>query len=399
MQRKAERTQKSARQPKTVKLSNRPITRTSLRKSTRKQPLPLWKKILKWTLIILVSAILATGLYLGGKLLYNSIKLFGVDGTIDGLTVTPLKGEDEGRVNFLLAGNSSDQVGHGGAELTDSIMIASLGTTDNTGFLLSVPRDLYVDIPGYGYAKINEAYTAGEDMEFSEPGYPSGGMGLLSKVISDNFGLELHYYALVNYTALEEAVNAVGGIDVTIESTDSRGLYDPSRDLTTGQPLVDLPNGVVALNGHQALNLARARGNSYGSYGYASGDFTRTENQRQIITALAAKAASVETLANPVKIGELFDTVGRNVKTNMTLGEIRRLYEIIQNIPSESVKSAGLNDVDGENYLASYVTQSGQSALVPAAGIDDFSQIKDYIENLLRPATDNQPNQDNSQNN
>lgn len=380
MRRQVMHSKRSAKLPNST-LSSKRITRKTLRKQNKKD-LPLGKKILKWTLIILVSALLAVGLYLGGKLLYNSIKLFGVDGTLDGLSSTPLRGEDEGRVNFLLAGNSSDQEGHGGAELTDSIMIASLGTADNTGFLLSVPRDLYVNIPGYGYAKINEAYQAGENMGFSEPGYPEGGMGLLTKVISENFGLEMHYYALVNYTALEEAVNAVDGIDVTIASTDPRGLYDPSRDLTTGGALVDLPNGTVTLNGHQALNLARARGNSYGSYGYATGDFTRTENQRLIITALAAKAASAQTLANPVKLGELFDTVGRNIKTDMTLGEVRRLHEILQNIPRESIKSVGLNDVNGDNYLASYTTSSGQSALIPAAGIDDFSQIQAYIKKL-----------------
>lgn len=383
MRRQVMHSKRSAKLSQTT-LSSKRITRKTLRKQNKKD-LPLGKKILKWTLIILVSAILAVGLYLGGKLIYNSIKLFGVDGTLDGFSSTPLRGEDEGRVNFLLAGNSSDQEGHGGAELTDSIMIASLGTADNTGFLLSVPRDLYVNIPGYGYAKINEAYQAGENMGFSEPGYPEGGMGLLTKVISDNFGLEMHYYALVNYTALEEAVNAVGGIDVTINSTDPRGLYDPSRDLATGNPLVDLPNGTVTLDGHQALNLARARGNSYGSYGYATGDFTRTENQRLIITALAAKAASAQTLANPVKLGELFDTVGRNVKTDMTLGEVRRLHEILQNIPSESIKSVGLNDVNGDNYLASYTTNSGQSALIPAVGIDDFSQIQAYIKKLIAP--------------
>lgn len=398
MRRQVKHIKKSAKLPKTVPISKKSITRKTLRKQNKKE-LPRWKKILKWTLIVLVSIILAVGLYIGGKLLYNSIKLFGVDGTLDGLSSTPLRGEDQGRVNFLLAGNSSDQEGHGGAELTDSIMVASLGTKDNTGFLLSVPRDLYVNIPGYGYAKINEAYQAGENMNFKEPGYPEGGMGLLSKVISDNFGIELHYYALVNYTALEEAVNAVGGIDVTISSSDSRGLYDPSRDLTTGGPLVDLPNGTSTLNGHQALNLARARGNSYGSYGYARGDFTRTENQRLIITALAAKAASAQTLANPVKLGELFDTVGRNVKTNMTLGEVRRLYEIIQNIPSDSIKSVGLNDIDGENYLASYTTDSGQSALIPAAGVDDFSQIQAYIDKLIAPPTEtDQSENDNTSN-
>lgn len=387
MQRKTKHANVSRKRPNVDKLSTKPITRASLRKNNRKkQDQPRWKKILKRALWVLLALVLLVGLYVGGKFLYNSIRLFGVDGTLDGLSATPLKGEDEGRVNFLLAGNSSDQEGHGGAELTDSIMVASLSTADNTGFLLSVPRDLYVDIPDYGYAKINEAYQAGENMQFNEPGYPSGGMGLLSKTISENFGIKLHYYALVNYTALEEAVNAVGGIDVTIASSDPRGLYDPSRDLSTGEALVDLPNGVNTLNGHQALNLARARGNSYGSYGYAKGDFTRTENQRLIITALAAKAGSAQTLTNPVKIGELFDTVGRNVKTDMTLGEVRRLQQILQNIPAQSITSVGLNDVDGKNYLSSYATPSGQSALIPAAGIDDFSQIQDYIDQLMAPA-------------
>lgn len=207
-------------------------------------------------------------------------------------------------------------------------------------------------------------------------------MNLLESVVSERFGVEIHYNALVNYAALEQAVNAVGGVDVNIESSDERGLYDPSADLQTGQPLVDLPSGKVHLDGRQALNLARARGQAYGSYGYARADFTRTENQRKIVVALAEKAASLKSLTNPLTLGQMFDAVGGNVKTNMSLGEARRLYTIVRGIGFSAVKSVGLNDADGDNLLASYHTPTGQSALIPRAGFDDFSEIQAYIDNL-----------------
>jgi LCP family protein required for cell wall assembly len=348
-----------------------------------KKPQPRWKKIIKRTLLVLVVIALLAGLYVGGKFVYNGVRIFGWDGFLSLFTTRELKGEAEGRVNILIAGNSSDQPGHGGAGLTDSIMLASINTKDKTGYLLSIPRDLYVDIPGHGFAKINEAYTVGERVQFRGPGYPRGGMGLLEKVVSEHFGVPIHYYALVNYAALEEAVNAVGGIEVTIESSDPRGLYDPSPDLATGQPLVDLPNGPVKLDGRQALNLARARGNSFGSYGFARSDFDRTKHQRQIATALAAKASSTGSLTNPVTLGKLFDTLGRNVTTDLSMGEARRLYSLVREIDPSQFKSAGLNDTgDGESLLQSYRTPTGQAALIPRAGLEDYREIREYMRSL-----------------
>ncbi len=78
----------------------------------------------------------------------------------------------------------------------------------------------------------------------------------------------------------------MGGIDLTIKSTDRRGLYDPNIDWTTKGPLVKLTNGPHHLSGRQALNLARARGDAYNSYGFAGSDFDRTENQRKMLVAL-----------------------------------------------------------------------------------------------------------------
>lgn len=334
-----------------------------------KKSQPRWKKILKRSILVIVLLALLTGLYVGGKFVYNGVKLFGWDGFWSLFNPPELRGEASGRVNILIAGNSGDQPGHGGADLTDSIMLASINTRDNTGYILSVPRDLYVDIPGYGAAKINEAY-------------PAGGMELLKKVVSERFGVPIHYDVMVNYTALEEAVNAVGGIDVVIDSADPRGLYDPSKDLATGEPLVDLPNGPVKLDGHMALNLARARGQAAGSYGYARADFTRTEHQRLILAALAEKVRSLQTLANPITMGRLFDTLGGNVQTDMSLGEARRLYNITNEIDLAKFELVGLNDADGENLLQSYTTPTRQSALIPRAGFDDFTEIREFIRTL-----------------
>ncbi|HEX8182158.1 MAG TPA: LCP family protein [Candidatus Saccharimonadales bacterium] len=344
-----------------------------------------WKKIIKRTFIVLFIVALLAGGYVGSKVLMNAGKSLG--GNLFGLLQTDkLKGEDTGRVNILLAGNSADDVGHSGGDLTDSIMIVSIDTKNNTAFMLSVPRDLWVAIPDHGYGKINSAYVFGKADNFSEPDYPAGGMGLLEKIIERDFEIDINYYALVNYTALRDAVNSVGGIDVTIASTDPRGLYDPSRDYSkpTRAPLVKLTNGVHSLDGQEALNLARARGDAYGAYGY-NADYTRTANQRLMLTALKDKATSAGVTSNPIKIGSLLDSFGNNVLTDFQTNEVRRLASISKAIPSASIKSASLNDVNGKNLLTSYRSANGQSALIPATGVDDYTDITAYLTTLMTP--------------
>lgn len=334
-----------------------------------------WRKALLTVLIIF----LAIGAWLGFKFVYNITKTFH-GGLFSVLSASKLKGEDVGRVNILVAGNSADDVGHNGGRLTDSIMVVSLDTKNKTAYMMSIPRDLWVDIPGYGHAKINEAYVDGEDDNFNESGYFNGGMGLLQKVVEENFDIDLNYYSLVNYTALRDMVNAVGGIDFTVQSSDPRGLYDPSIDYTTHGPLVKLTNGVHTLNGEQALDLARARGDAYGSYGFPAADFDRTNNQRKELIALKSKVSSTGVLANPAKLSSIFDAIGKNVKTDMTLGEVRRAYDIGKDVGS--IQSVGLNNFHGKNLLTSYATPLGQSALIPAAGVDDFSEIQTALKQL-----------------
>ncbi|HSW79842.1 MAG TPA: LCP family protein [Candidatus Saccharimonadales bacterium] len=361
----------------------RPSSRRPMQPKPKKQGKPRWKRILRTIAIILIILVVTIGGFLG----YKAVRDFGWSNLYGLFHHTKLKGEDVGRVNILLAGNSADDPGHNGGQLTDSIMLVSIDTQNDKAFMISIPRDLYVHIPNNGYAKINEAYEDGQAQHFSESGYAPGGMGLLEETVSQKFGVPIDYYALVNYSAFRDAVNAVGGITVNIQSDSPSGLYDPSIDWTTHGPLVHLSNGPHNLNGQQALDLARARGDAYGAYGFPRGDFDRTMHQRQMLTALAAKALSAGVIANPLKVGSLFDAISHNVQTDFHLNEARRLNDIMKKIPQSSIQSASLNSADfnGQkdyNLLTSYATPYGQSALIPAAGIDNYAQIQSYVNQL-----------------
>lgn len=375
----------------TVTASSLPVKNTRLSRrlqgaDPRQRKKRSWKLLTKRTALIVLAVFLLGGGWLGWKIYSNTSKVFGNNNPLSVLSAfkpVPLKGQDQGRVNILLAGNSTDDEGHGGASLTDSVMLVSINTRDNNAFMVSIPRDMWVDIPGLGYNKINTANTASD---FSEDGYFSGGMGMLQKVVDENFGVKAHYYALVNYSAFKEAVNSVGGIDVTIQSEDQRGLYDPSFREFEGGPL-KLSNGPNHLNGQTALNLARARGDPfngvYGTYGFTQSDFDRTKHQRQMMLGLKEKALSMNVLSNPIKVGELMDSVGDNVKTDFKVNELASLYYLMKKIKSDDIESLSLNNAEGSNLLANYTTATGQSALVPAAGVSDYSQIQKFLSKAM----------------
>jgi polyisoprenyl-teichoic acid--peptidoglycan teichoic acid transferase len=270
-------------------------------------------------------------------------------------------------VNVLLVGYSIDDPGHPGANLTDSIILLSLSTASKTGYMLSIPRDLYVKIPGFGYGKINEAYL-------------DGGVSLLEQVITSDFQTPINYYALINYASVRDSVNALGGISVNIQSQDPAGLYDPNISPADGGPL-KLANGPQQLDGQTALNLTRARGDAYGSYGFAQADFDRTQHQRQVLTAIKNKL-SWKLVLNPRKNSQILDAFANNVKTDVGISAIRPLFGLFNSIPSSALASLSLRDFNGRNYLTGYTTVYGQDALIPAAGLSDYSQIDSALNQL-----------------
>jgi polyisoprenyl-teichoic acid--peptidoglycan teichoic acid transferase len=334
-----------------------------------------WKKRLTVTGLAILVLGFGVGTWVGTTLLGKVDKVFHGNVFSDAqalFSTATLKGESQGRVNILLAGDSVDDPNHAGADLTDSIMLISIDTTNHTGFMLSIPRDTWVNIPGMGYEKINAANTV---TGFSAAGYPNGGMGQLEQVVSTDFGIPIDYYGLIDYTAFRDAVNAVGTINIDIQSPDPRGLYDPNTNLK-------LPNGEVTLDGQQALDLARARGDGYGSYGFPDNDYDRTQHQRQMLVALEQKAGTVGVLTNPLKVTQLVDAIGNNVQTDLSLQDVLRLVQLTKGINLNSMKSLALTDSGTGALLQNYTAPDGEEALIPSDGIGDYSQIQQYYEQL-----------------
>ena len=340
----------------------------------------LWKKRVLLSVVTLLILIIGAGAWFGLGILGKIDKVVhgNVFSDVGALfSTTRLKGESQGRVNILLAGYQGTNSDEG--PLTDSIMIISINTNNDQAFTVSVPRDIWVDLPGLGYNKINAANT---DTNFHQSGYFSGGMGELQKVIQKDFGISLDYYALIDYAAFKDAVNAVGGINVDIQSTDPRGLYDPNVDKAHGGPL-KLPNGEVYLNGNQALALALARGDSPYAYGFPMRAINRTQHQRQMLIALEQKALSAGVLDSPVKISDLFSALSNNVQTNLSLADVIRLAQIAKKINLNNIQSYGLSYGGSQPLLATYVTSNGQDALIPRAGLNNYSQIQQYFVRLM----------------
>jgi LCP family protein required for cell wall assembly len=329
-----------------------------------------WKKIgLRSGLGVLVIGVIIGG-WLGWKVIGNLDKIFHGNPFSDAgalLSNTTLKGESQGRVNILLAGDSTDRIdaSENGGDLTDSLMVVSINTKTHSAFMLSIPRDLWVNVPNEGYGKINSTY------EYD-------GMSGLESLINNDLGIPIDYYALVNYQAFEGIVNAVGGVRIDIQSPDPRGLYDPQP--YAGAAAFRLSNGWQTLDGEQALNLARARGEAYGSYGFPEGDFNRTQHQRQLLIAIAQKAETIGVVSNPLKVSQIFDTLGSNVKTDLTLPDVLALIRVTKGLTPSNIASLAYSYGGTNPLLANYTSPSGQDGLIPSAGLGDYAQLQAYYK-------------------
>jgi LCP family protein required for cell wall assembly len=327
------------------------------------------KRLLAGLILAVFGAVIILGAWDARNISSAANKMFGSGNLFSLISSSPLKQTDSGRVNVLLIGYSADDPGHPGASLTDSIILLSMSRQSKTGYMLSIPRDLYVNIPGFGYAKINEAYN-------------DGGVSLLEKVISNDFEVPISYYALINYASVRDTVEALDGITVNIQSPDPRGLYDPNISPVDGGPL-KLANGSQVLDGQTALNLTRARGDAFDSYGFAQSDFDRTQHQRQVLTAIKNKL-NWKLVLNPRKNSKILDAAANNVKTDVKASEARPLFGLFNSIPSANLQSLSLRELNKVNYLSGYTTPYGQSALVPTAGINDYSQIIQALNTFNR---------------
>ncbi|MGH7217848.1 MAG: LCP family protein [Candidatus Microsaccharimonas sp.] len=365
------------------KLSRKDRRRLKKESRTRKQKIR--RRIgfgVMWLAIAIIIAVIGFFVY---KAVVAGDKVF--QGNIfDIVQNEPLKEDANGRSNFLVFGTAEDDEGgeHGGANLTDSIMVLSIDQDKKDAYMLSLPRDLWVEyaMPDGGactvgyQGKLNAQYFCASDDGTNE----ESGASALSEKVGDITGLDIQYYIHLNFTAVVDAVDAVGGVDVTINSEDPRGILDRNFDWKCGYRcyFVNYKNGeTVHLDGEHALALARAR-NAAGGYGLPNGNFDREKNQQLIIKALREKAVSAGTLTNLGAVTGLIDALGNNLRTNVQTKEIRTLMDLGTQIKTESIISLSLNDED--EMLVTTGNHNGQSIVRPYAGLMDYSEIIAYVQ-------------------
>jgi LCP family protein required for cell wall assembly len=292
-----------------------------------------------------------------------------------------LNGEGDGRVNIILIGKGGP--GETAPDLTDTLLLASIDPVQNEAALVSVPRDMWVQNESGYSMKINAVYSTakqarlanGNDTEEDVEAAEDAGLNAIKDSVSEVLGVPVHYYVMVDFKAFEDAINTVGGITVDVKEP----LYDQTLAWAfNGNPLV-ADEGLQTFDGRRALFYARSR------QGSARGDFDRTSRQQEIIVALQNKVLSLGTFSNPFKVVDLLSSFGDRVRTDLNgLEEIKRLYEIGQNIGADRIANIGL--ADPPNILVSTDNIGGQSVVVPVAGVFDYSEIQSYIRNNLKDA-------------
>jgi len=349
-----------------------PIVRGRKRASTRR-----WAFRGVATLLILLTAV-------GGVLSsqgYLKVRKVFKGGTVSAAALkanvdpTLLKGEGDGRINVLLLGRGGGT--HDAPDLTDTIMLASIDPINRTSTLLSIPRDFWVDVPNDGAMKINAAWETGKykylgktSNDNSNPQAVQAGFDLIDQTVENVVGVPIHYNVLLNFQAFRQAVDTLGGVDVTVPTD----LFDPTMAWENAGNSILAKAGSQTFDGKHALTYVRSR--------ETSTDFARSERQRTVLLALKEKAKTLGTLSNPVKISGLVNSFGNNVQTDLSLSDGSRLYNIFKDVSSANTKSIGLGDA-GTNLITTGMI-NGQSTVQPKTGLFRYSDIQNFVRGQLK---------------
>ncbi|PID32785.1 hypothetical protein CR956_00610, partial [Candidatus Saccharibacteria bacterium] len=330
----------------------------------------------------------------------NTQKLFK-GGILDIVSNNPLKRDSNNLSNILVFGTSEDDTRHDAPYLTDSMMVISLDQDNKLAYTFSIPRDLWVDygracLAGYK-GRINSLYQCYSNEGKNE----SAGADALKSKVSEVTGLDIQYYAHVNYTVVRDLVKAVDGITIEIEGNGADGIMDSTFDWRCGRTLaervrkcppnghfIEYKNGPAHLDAEHALRLATARGSHGATYGLAGSNFDREKNQQKIAIALKEKALSIGTLTDFNKITSLMNALGDNLRTNFEISEIRTLVSLGQDVTQDKIKRISL--VDADPAIFSNANIGGASVLTSSSGMYNYDAMISYIKDQIKPASPNQ---------
>lgn len=266
--------------------------------------------------------------------------------------------KDENRRNFLLLGiRGEDDLEHGGL-LTDTIMVVSIDMENKKAALISVPRDLYLKIPGtQRKEKINAAYSFGEEK------LEGGGIELSKRTVEFVTGLFIDNVISFDFAAFKEIVDKFGGIDIYLDKEFSENKQW-GNDFYVG-------SGWQHLNGDIALYYARSR--------FSTNDFDRARRQQQILLSVKNKALKLGFLTNPFKVNSILEILQNRIKTDITIFDIIKYSRLIQNIENDKIRHKVFS-TESDILTQTYI--NGAYVLLPRDGnLDEIRKISREILN------------------
>src|SRR5215211_6332637 len=228
------------------------------------------------------------------------------------------------RINILFVGfRGGDPHEEDCPFCTDTLMLMTVDPNTKTAGILSIPRDLWVNIPGFGYSRINTAYSSGEGAKL-----PGGGPELARKTVEQLLGVPIQYYAQVDFYTFASFINLIGGIEIY---NDENLRLDP---VGGGKDKIRLTCcGMRPLNGERALAYARFRKDK-------EGDIARANRQQKVILAIRNKVLSPENFSVLLgKAQQFYDEFSAGIRTNMPFDTAVRLGVLARDIPVESIRS------------------------------------------------------------
>lgn len=268
--------------------------------------------------------------------------------------------EGKERVNILVMGIDA-RPGEAGPWRTDTMIVLTVDPLTKSAGMLSIPRDLWVPIPGYGEGRINTANYLGDAYD-----YPGGGPALAARTVQYNLGVPIHHYVRVDFSAFVELVDLIGGIDIYVPEEIKDPFYPDSN---YGYDPLYIPAGWVHMDGELALKYARTRHSG-------RGDFDRAARQQQVLLAVLDKVTRLNLLPQLLpQVPKIWETVRNSVvmDPNLTLDKVVRLAHLATQIPKENLRSAVIDETCTEMWT----TPDGQQVLVPVR--DRMREVRDYI--------------------
>ncbi|QYK49908.1 MAG: LCP family protein [Anaerolineales bacterium] len=275
------------------------------------------------------------------------------------LTATLEEWDGTSRVNILLMGlDARDWASGDGPPRTDSMIIFTYDPVTGTAGMLSIPRDLWVDVPGFGHNKINAAYQLGEGARL-----PGGGPGLAVKTVEQFLGIKINYYGQIDFNAFERFIDLIGGVKMDIKNSIDVQLIGEEYP-------VRIERGRQVLPGNYALAYARARHSE-------DGDFDRARRQQEVILAIRQQLMRNDVRNLLISRGfEIYQDLSSGVNTNMTLDEMFSLGWTLRNIDPSEITQAVIAPPD---YVTLGTSPDGLSILKPIT--ENIRTLRDTLFN------------------